>query len=128
MDDINNVTSNNNKEELEIFVKDTHELTVNIYQENRLLVNDSKTQILQIEKNMNEAYKHNLQMISITLNTNLTFINIIFSPKLSVTACNRLRKTSGGNYVLFRGELWIKKTEENLLIIVAGTKKVCSIS
>ena len=39
---------------------------MNLYTENRLLVNDGKTQTLQVEKNTNEAYDANREVISIT--------------------------------------------------------------
>ena len=66
VDDINHLISNESKDELAKTTQDAHNLTVNLYTENRLLVNDGKTQTLQVEKNTNEAYDMNREVISIT--------------------------------------------------------------
>ena len=66
VNNINHITSNDNKDKLERITQDAHILTVNIYKENRLLVNDNITRTLQVEKNTCEAFAHDRHMIEIT--------------------------------------------------------------
>merc|ERR1712081_83777 len=65
VDDINYVSSNSNLEELERTTNDLNKLVSSIFEENRLKVNTSKTQILQVESNTTDVLQPNLRMISI---------------------------------------------------------------
>merc|ERR1711954_124423 len=55
VDDINHIASNKDTKELQSVSQDIHKLTRKIYNHNRLMVNDTKSQILQIESNTSEA-------------------------------------------------------------------------
>ena len=49
VDDINHIASNHDKDKLEQTAQDIYRLTKHLYNENNLMVNNLKTQILQVE-------------------------------------------------------------------------------
>ena len=55
VDDINHIASNKSKDQLEKVTQNIYKLTRNMYNENRLKVNDSKNQLLQIESNTSDG-------------------------------------------------------------------------
>merc|ERR1711954_331289 len=55
-----------NKDKLEKVTKNIHTLTTKLYNHNRLMVNHSKSQILQVESTKTEATKDDRRVIEIT--------------------------------------------------------------
>ena len=66
VDDINHIASNHDKDKLEQTAQDIYRLTKHLYNENNLMVNNLKTQILQVEHNTAEAEDDDRKMVEIS--------------------------------------------------------------
>ena len=87
VDDINHIASNKEIRELQIVTQDIHKLTRKIYNHNRLMVNDGKSQILQIESNTTEALNENrdkIEIINANNNCNRFFLNLFIADQYNV--------------------------------------------
>merc|ERR1711954_252121 len=65
VDDINHIASNNSKEQLQEVTQYIYKLVRTMYSENRLKVNDSKNQLLQIESNTTDGSNPNRSLIKV---------------------------------------------------------------
>ena len=126
VDHINHVGSNRNKDKLETFIKDAHDLTVQLYTENRLSVNCEKTQILQVENNKNNTLDPDRKIITINdpngslikAKTSMKLLGFMINSWMSIdTHLSRMKARIGMEYVKLKLYLhYINMTDRKVII------------